>query len=212
MKILQMHVDFIEYTPVKKEIRASRGDRSRTVRRRIVVVLFTAVEQGDDDEAREEGRRRDKGVPREARDEPGDDLSLRAPEPEPRAAVGSARPVLTEMEKEAEGRPGSRRPQGAVRLEQGPPGQGEGSPARGDVKELRHAGRARYRGQLPPQARARELSEDEAFCADQEERLRASAGDRPQGHRREAGPVQLPGTLARDGVLARQGAGGSATF
>jgi threonyl-tRNA synthetase len=48
MKILQMHVDFIEYTPVKKEIRAAEEIEPRTVREDDIVVLFTAVEQGDD--------------------------------------------------------------------------------------------------------------------------------------------------------------------
>ena len=48
MKILQMHVDFIEYTPVKKEIRAAEDIEPRTVREDDVVVLFTAFEEGDD--------------------------------------------------------------------------------------------------------------------------------------------------------------------
>jgi len=50
MKILQMHVDFIEYTPVKKEIRSAEDIKPRTVREDDIVVLFTAFEQGDDDE------------------------------------------------------------------------------------------------------------------------------------------------------------------
>ncbi|MDG6916733.1 MAG: threonine--tRNA ligase [Nitrososphaerota archaeon] len=48
MKILQMHADFIEYTPVKKEIRAAEEADSRTVREEDIVVLFTAFEAGDD--------------------------------------------------------------------------------------------------------------------------------------------------------------------
>ena len=48
MKILQMHADFIEYTPVKKEIRAAESIEPRTVREDDIVVLFTAFEQGDD--------------------------------------------------------------------------------------------------------------------------------------------------------------------
>jgi threonyl-tRNA synthetase len=48
MKILQMHADFIEYTPVKKEIRAAENIEPLTVREDDILVLFTAFEQGDD--------------------------------------------------------------------------------------------------------------------------------------------------------------------
>jgi threonyl-tRNA synthetase len=48
MKILQMHVDFIEYTPVKKEIRAAEEITPETVKEADIVVLFTAFERGDD--------------------------------------------------------------------------------------------------------------------------------------------------------------------
>ncbi len=48
MKILQMHADFIEYTPVKKEIKSAEEIEPRTVREDDIVVLFTAFEQGDD--------------------------------------------------------------------------------------------------------------------------------------------------------------------
>jgi threonyl-tRNA synthetase len=50
MKILQMHTDFIEYTPVKKEIRGAEDIEPKTVREDDIVVLFTAFEQGDDSE------------------------------------------------------------------------------------------------------------------------------------------------------------------
>lgn len=50
MKILQMHTDFIEYTPVKKEIRGAEDIEPKTVREDDIVVLFTAFEQGDDPE------------------------------------------------------------------------------------------------------------------------------------------------------------------
>jgi threonyl-tRNA synthetase len=49
MKILQMHVDFIEYTPVKKEIAAAEDIEPMTVREDDAVVLFTAFESGDDE-------------------------------------------------------------------------------------------------------------------------------------------------------------------
>jgi threonyl-tRNA synthetase len=45
-----MHADFIEYTPVKKEIRSAEDIEPRTVREDDIVVLFTAFEQGDDGE------------------------------------------------------------------------------------------------------------------------------------------------------------------
>ncbi|HXW94991.1 MAG TPA: threonine--tRNA ligase [Nitrososphaerales archaeon] len=50
MKILQMHVDFIEFTPVKKEIESAENIEPRKVREEDIVVLFTAFEQGDDGE------------------------------------------------------------------------------------------------------------------------------------------------------------------
>ena len=49
MKVLQLHVDFIEYTPVKKEIRGAEEIEPRTVREDDIVVLFTAFERGDDE-------------------------------------------------------------------------------------------------------------------------------------------------------------------
>ncbi len=50
MKILQMHADFIEYTPVKKEISKAEDIEPKTTREDDIVVLFTAFEQGDDSE------------------------------------------------------------------------------------------------------------------------------------------------------------------
>ena len=43
-----MHTDFIEYTPVKKEIAGAEEADSKTAREDDIVVLFTAVEKGDD--------------------------------------------------------------------------------------------------------------------------------------------------------------------
>ena len=45
-----MHADFIEYTPVKKEIRGAEEIEPKTVREDDIVVLFTAFEKGDDRE------------------------------------------------------------------------------------------------------------------------------------------------------------------
>lgn len=45
-----MHADFIEYTPVKKEIKAAEDIDPKTVREDNIVVLFTAFEKGDDSE------------------------------------------------------------------------------------------------------------------------------------------------------------------
>jgi threonyl-tRNA synthetase len=48
LKILQMHADFIEYTPVKKEIRTAEEIDPKTIKEDDIVVLFTAFEHGDD--------------------------------------------------------------------------------------------------------------------------------------------------------------------
>jgi len=45
-----MHADFIEYTPVKKEIKGAEDAEPKTVREDDIVVLFTAFELGDDGE------------------------------------------------------------------------------------------------------------------------------------------------------------------
>ncbi len=50
MKILQLHVDFIEYKPVKKEIAGAEEAKTEAVKREDLVVLLTAVEPGDDAE------------------------------------------------------------------------------------------------------------------------------------------------------------------
>ncbi len=50
MKILQMHADFIEYNPVKKEIQAAEEIRPAQVKEEDLVVLFTAFETGDNPE------------------------------------------------------------------------------------------------------------------------------------------------------------------
>ena len=50
MKILQLHVDFIEYKPVKKEIAGAEEANTDAVRQEDLVVLLTAVESGDDTE------------------------------------------------------------------------------------------------------------------------------------------------------------------
>lgn len=47
MRILQNHSDFIEYTPIKKEIRNAEEAEKKTVRYENIVVIFTAVEKED---------------------------------------------------------------------------------------------------------------------------------------------------------------------
>ncbi|HTY75090.1 MAG TPA: threonine--tRNA ligase [Candidatus Nanoarchaeia archaeon] len=47
MRILQMHANFIEYTPVEKEIQMAEEAEKKENRIEEVVVLFTAVEEGD---------------------------------------------------------------------------------------------------------------------------------------------------------------------
>ena len=49
MKILQLHVDFIEYKPIKKELASAEEiGEPVPVRKENLLVLFTAVEKGDD--------------------------------------------------------------------------------------------------------------------------------------------------------------------
>jgi threonyl-tRNA synthetase len=48
MRILQHHSDFIEYTPIEKEIRNAEEAEKKTVRYEDIVVLFTAIEKDDD--------------------------------------------------------------------------------------------------------------------------------------------------------------------
>jgi len=49
VRILQLHSDFIEYEPIKKEIAQAEEVEKKKYRIEEVVVLFTAVEQGDDE-------------------------------------------------------------------------------------------------------------------------------------------------------------------
>lgn len=48
MRILQLHCDSIEYTPTKKEIKSAEEITPETKRLEEVVVVFVAIEQGDD--------------------------------------------------------------------------------------------------------------------------------------------------------------------
>lgn len=50
MRILQEHVEFIEYEPVKKEITQAEEAEKKKVRIDELVVLFTSVENGDDEQ------------------------------------------------------------------------------------------------------------------------------------------------------------------
>ena len=49
MRILQLHSDFIEYKPVQKEISVAEEAEKKPVRLEEIVVLFTAVESGDNE-------------------------------------------------------------------------------------------------------------------------------------------------------------------
>src|SRR5271170_5133171 len=49
MRILQQHLDFIEYEPKEKEISAAEEAEKKLYRYEEIVVLFTSVEKGDDD-------------------------------------------------------------------------------------------------------------------------------------------------------------------
>src|SRR5271157_1043133 len=48
MRILQLHSDFIVYTPVKKEVTSAEDTEKKEVRLEEIIVLFTAVEEHDD--------------------------------------------------------------------------------------------------------------------------------------------------------------------
>jgi threonyl-tRNA synthetase len=48
MRILQLHSNFIEYKPIQKEIAIAEESEKKSVRYEEIVVLFTAVEEGDD--------------------------------------------------------------------------------------------------------------------------------------------------------------------
>lgn len=50
MRILQLHTDFIEYEPIKKEIATAEKCEKKRTRIEEAVVLFTAVEKGDTEE------------------------------------------------------------------------------------------------------------------------------------------------------------------
>jgi threonyl-tRNA synthetase len=47
MRILQLHSDFIEYTPIKKEVASAEEAEKKPHRLEDLVVLFTCVEEGD---------------------------------------------------------------------------------------------------------------------------------------------------------------------
>jgi threonyl-tRNA synthetase len=47
MRILQLHSDFIEYTPIKKEVASAEEAEKKPNRLEDLVVLFTCVEEGD---------------------------------------------------------------------------------------------------------------------------------------------------------------------
>ena len=47
MRILQLHSNFIEYKPIQKEIAMAEEAEKKTVRLEEIVVLFTAIEEGD---------------------------------------------------------------------------------------------------------------------------------------------------------------------
>ena len=49
MRILQLHCDSIEYTPTKKEIKSAEDiEKPQTQRLEELVVVFVAIEDGDD--------------------------------------------------------------------------------------------------------------------------------------------------------------------
>jgi len=49
LRILQLHSDFIEYTPIKKEVTMAEETEKKPIKLTDLVVLFTCVEEGDDE-------------------------------------------------------------------------------------------------------------------------------------------------------------------
>ena len=49
MRILQLHSDFIEYKPIKKEIKLAEEAEKKKKKLEDLVVLFTAIEKNDDE-------------------------------------------------------------------------------------------------------------------------------------------------------------------
>jgi len=49
MRILQLHSDFIEYKPLKKEVAMAEEAEKKATRLEDLVVLFTSIEEGDDE-------------------------------------------------------------------------------------------------------------------------------------------------------------------
>src|SRR5271157_5353836 len=54
MRILQMHADWIEYEPVRKEISGAEEVEQKKYRLDEIVVLFVSVEEGDNEKVGEE--------------------------------------------------------------------------------------------------------------------------------------------------------------
>ena len=50
MKILFQHADYIEYKPIKKEIKNAEEAEKETVRYEEIIVLFLSVETGDNNQ------------------------------------------------------------------------------------------------------------------------------------------------------------------
>ncbi len=50
MRILQLHCDYIEFTPIKKEIKSAEEIEQKTTKLEEIVVAFVAVEEGDNTE------------------------------------------------------------------------------------------------------------------------------------------------------------------
>jgi threonyl-tRNA synthetase len=49
MKILQLHADWIEYTPIEKEIGLAEETEKKSYRLDDVLVLFTSIEKNDNE-------------------------------------------------------------------------------------------------------------------------------------------------------------------
>jgi len=63
MRILQLHSNFIEYKPIQKEIATAEEAEKKEKRLEEIVVLFTAVEEGDNEAVGKKAIEEVQGVP-----------------------------------------------------------------------------------------------------------------------------------------------------
>ncbi len=206
MRILQQHLDFIEYEPIGKEISAAEEIPDKKKQRyEEIVALFVSVEPGDDDEVAKKAVEGTKAFLEK--------LKVKRIIIYPYAHLSSnlARPkdaleVLKTMERLAKeaGLETYRAPFGWNKAFQI---KVKGHPLAEQSRVYSNAAPAveARGGSRPREEASARADRGAALRPHKEERLRRPSGDGPQDNRREARPIQLPGAVARDGLLAQQG-------